>query len=333
MHRSCYFLQKHMVLKEAISMKQKQSPYLDLRQIPLNSLHAFEAAGRHCHMRQAAQEMFVSHSALSRHIKLLEARLGTQLFERKNNKLRLTAPGSRLLSSIQIAFAELNKGLHMLDPTLVAGEIVIGTTATIMLNWLLPVLANVQRQFPEISFKLKTLEPHQKSLPPDLDIALCLGLPEDPSRTITKLYNEYYVPVCHPALLKGQAIKTVKELLAYPLLHDGLAQWFKWFNHHKLDGQSAAQHTYFEYAYQAIEAARLGMGIALADTVEVADDIKQGKLMLAVDSDHNEGQSVYLATHEEKNMNYRTQLVLRGVLENLAQKGARLEKNFNLLTL
>ncbi len=50
-------------------MKTEQSPYLDLRQIPLNALVAFEAAGRHCHMRKAAQEMFVSHSALSRHIK------------------------------------------------------------------------------------------------------------------------------------------------------------------------------------------------------------------------------------------------------------------------
>ena len=61
-------------------MKTEQSPYLDLRQIPLNALVAFEAAGRHCHMRKAAQEMFVSHSALSRHIKQLESRLNTQLF-------------------------------------------------------------------------------------------------------------------------------------------------------------------------------------------------------------------------------------------------------------
>jgi LysR family glycine cleavage system transcriptional activator len=317
-------------LKEAILMKPKQSPYLDLRQIPLNALLAFEAAGRHCHMRQAAQEMFVSHSALSRHIKLLEARLGTLLFERTNNKLRLTAPGSRLLSSIQIAFAELNKGLHMLDPSQVAGEIVIGTTATIMLNWLLPVLSKVQSQYPEISFNLQTLEPHQQLLPSNLDIALCLGCPDDPSRKITKLYNEYYVPVCNPSLLKGQPIQTVKQLLAYSLLHDGLGQWFKWFNHHNLDGHTSPQHTYFEYAYQAIEAARLGMGMALADKVEVTDDIKQGRLMLAVDSAHTEGQSVYLATHEKTQMNYRTQLVLRSVLENLAQKGARLENNAQL---
>jgi LysR family glycine cleavage system transcriptional activator len=306
-------------------MKQQQSPYVDLRKMPLNALLAFEAAGRHCHMRKAAQEMFVSHSALSRHIKLLEERLGTQLFERKNNKLWLTAPGSRLLASIQSAFTELNKGLHSLDPTLVEGEIVIGTTATIMLNWLLPILANVQRQYPEITFKLKTLEPQQESLLPTLDIALCLGKPEDPSRIISKLYDEYYVPVCSPALLKTKSIQTVEQLLNYPLLHDGLKLWFKWFDFHNLDGLSATQHTHFEYAYQAIEGARLGMGIALADIVEVEKDINQGKLMQVIDSAHTEGQSVYLATYDTPQMNYRTQLVLRSILLNLEEKGVKLQ--------
>ncbi|MEG3765259.1 LysR substrate-binding domain-containing protein [Alteromonas sp. 14N.309.X.WAT.G.H12] len=306
-------------------MKTEQTPYLDLRQIPLNALVAFEAAGRHCHMRKAAQEMFVSHSALSRHIKQLEARLNTQLFERKNNKLQLTAPGMRLLTSVQKAFSELNNGLHLLDPTQVEGEIIIGTTGTIMLNWLLPILADMQHQYPEIAFKLRTLEPHQKNLPAELDIALCLGRPNEPDKTVKKLYNEYYVPVCNPALLKGKTLHSVADLLHYPLLHDSLGQWFTWFEQHQLDGHQSPQHTYFDYAYQAIEAARLGMGLALADIVEVSDDIRQGKLMQALDSAHPAGESVYLVTHPAPLMNYRTQLVLQSVLKNLADKGARLE--------
>ena len=305
-------------------MKTEQSPYLDLRQIPLNALVAFEAAGRHCHMRKAAQEMFVSHAALSRHIKQLESRLNTQLFERKSNKLQLTAPGMRLLASVQAAFGELNNGLHMLNPTQVEGEVVIGTTGTIMLNWLLPVLADVQKQYPEISFKLRTLDPQQKALPSELDIALCLGCPDEPDKEVKKLYDEYYVPVCNPALLKGQTLQTVDSLLAYPLLHDGLGQWLPWFQHHQLDGRKSPHHTYFDYAYQAIEAARVGMGLALADIVEVAEDIRQGKLMQAIDSAHTEGESVYLVTHPTALMNYRTQLVLQSVINNLRERGARL---------
>ena len=58
-------------------MRPERSPYLDLRQIPLTALRAFEAAGRHSHIRRAAQELHVSHSALSRHIRQLEERLGS----------------------------------------------------------------------------------------------------------------------------------------------------------------------------------------------------------------------------------------------------------------
>jgi LysR family glycine cleavage system transcriptional activator len=307
-------------------MKQNKIASFDLRQLPLNALMAFEAAGRHCHLRQAAEEMCVSHSSLSRYIKQLEDRLAIQLFDRHNNKLHLTPPGSRLLLSIQAAFAELSRGIHSLDPTLIAGEVTIGTTATVMLNWLLPVLAKVQKKYPEISFTLKTIEPQQHSLPDELDIALCLGFPNDTKRNLIKLYDEHYVPVCNPNLLNGKAVKKIDELLKYPVLHDGLGQWHKWFEFHKLNVQDAPQHTHFDYAYQAIEAARLGMGIVLADTVEVAEDISQGKLIQAIDSAHTEGQSVYLATLEHEQMNYRSRLVLNSILENLEQKGANLSQ-------
>jgi LysR family glycine cleavage system transcriptional activator len=305
-------------------MKTTKAASFDLRQLPLNALMAFEAAGRYCHLRQAAEEMCVSHSSLSRYIKQLESRLDIQLFERHKNKLHLTPPGSRLLLSIQTAFAELNRGIHSLDPTLIAGEVIIGTTATIMLNWLLPVLAKVQKKYPEISFTLKTIEPQQHSLPNELDIALCLGFPKDTTRHVVKLYDEHYVPVCNPSLLSGKPVKKIQQLLKYPVLHDSLGQWYKWFEFHKLNVQGAPQHTHFDYAYQAIEAARLGMGIVLADTVEVAEDISQGKLMQAIDSAHTEGQSVYLATLEHSQMNYRSRLVLNSILENLEQKGANL---------
>ena len=305
-------------------MKTAKTSSLDLRQLPLNALMAFEVAGRHSHLRKAAQEMCVSHSSLSRHIKQLEDRLEIQLFERQNNKLYLTPPGSRLLLSIQTAFKELNRGIHSLDPSLVAGEISIGTTATIMLNWLLPVLANVQKQYPEISFNLKTIEPQQHTLPNELDIALCLGFPKDTTRTVIKLYDEHYVPVCNPNLINSKPVKKIEQLLQYPVLHDGLGQWKAWFEFHHFDVKDAPQHTYFDYAYQAIEAARLGMGMVLADTVEVAEDISQGKLIQAIDSAHTEGQSVYLTTLERSQMNYRSRLVLNSILDNLAQKGAKL---------
>ncbi|GGF76624.1 LysR substrate-binding domain-containing protein [Alteromonas lipolytica] len=307
-------------------MRPEPSPYLDLRQIPLTALRAFEAAGRHSHIRRAAQELHVSHSALSRHIRQLEERLGSHLFHREGNGIQLTPTGRRLLASVQIAFQELNRGLHYMNPTQIAGELVIASTATISMNWLLPVLTHVQQQYPEITLRVKTLEPLEESLNQEFDIALTLGAPTDKSRVVTKLYDEYYVPVCSPKLVNGQPQASPASLLAHPLLHDRLNQWQQWLSSHGLNVQQAFQHTYFDYAYQAIEAARLGMGLALADVMEVREDIQQGRLMQIIQTDQQIGESVYLVTEPKAHMTQRTLLVLKTIIGSLEKSGARLNR-------
>ena len=307
-------------------MRPERSPYLDLRQIPLTALRAFEAAGRHSHIRRAAQELHVSHSALSRHIRQLEERLGSNLFLREGNGIQLTPAGSCLLASVQTAFQELNRGLHYMDPTQIAGELVIACTATISMNWLLPVLTHVQRQYPEITLRVKTVEPLAESLNQEFDIALTLGAPADKSRVVSKLYDEYYVPVCSPKLVNGQRLSSPAALLAHPLLHDRLEQWQQWLLSHGLDVHQAAQHTYFDYAYQAIEAARLGMGLALADVMEVREDIQQGKLMQIIETNQQIGESVYLVTEPREHMTQRTLLVLKTIISSLEKSGARLNR-------
>tara|TARA_Y100001968_G_C19454134_1_gene770935 strand:+ start:15498 stop:16463 length:966 start_codon:yes stop_codon:yes gene_type:complete len=307
-------------------MRPERSPYLDLRHIPLTALRAFEAAGRHCHIRRAAQELHVSHSALSRHIRQLEERLGSNLFLREGNGIKLTPAGSRLLASVQAAFQELNRGLHYMNPTQIAGELVIACTATISMNWLLPVLTHVQQQYPEITLNIKTVEPLLESLDQEFDIALTLGAPVDKNRVVSKLYDEYYVPVCSPKLVNGQRLTTPSALLAHPLLHDRLNQWEQWLTSHGLAMQQAAQHTYFDYAYQAIEAARLGMGLALADVMEVREDIQQGKLMQIIETNQQIGESVYLVTERREHMTQRTLLVLKTIISSLEKSGARLNR-------
>ncbi|MDC8831934.1 LysR substrate-binding domain-containing protein [Alteromonas gilva] len=308
-------------------MRPERTPYLDLRQIPLTALKAFEAAGRHSHIRRAAQELHVSHSALSRHIRQLEARLGVNLFHRESNGVQLTPAGRRLLVSVQSAFMEINRGLHYMNPDQIAGELIIACTATISMNWLLPLLTLVQQQYPEITLRVKTVEPLQENLSQEFDIALTLGAPTDKSRVVRKLYDEYYVPVCSPKLVNGQRLTSPSALLAHPLLHDRLNQWSQWCASHGLDASLARQHTYFDYAYQAIEAARLGMGLALADIIEVRDDIQQGRLMQIIETGHQIGESVYLVTEPKERMNQRTLLVLKTIISSLEKAGARLDRS------
>ncbi|MFC6978664.1 LysR substrate-binding domain-containing protein [Microbulbifer taiwanensis] len=127
------------------------------------------------------------------------------------------------------AFAQLEKGLLYLDPQSLSGEVVIATTATISMSWMLRLLRELQARYPEIRLRLTTIEPRARRLHSDIDIAICLGEPEAPELRVTALYEEHYLPVCSPQLLQSRRVGRPRDLLQLPLLHDRQQQWPSWF--------------------------------------------------------------------------------------------------------
>src|SRR6059058_4624102 len=83
---------------------------------PLNALRAFEAAARHLSFKLAAHELHVTAGAVSQHVKLLEARLGVQLFERRHRQLILTPAGQRYLPGLRAAFRQIAEATQQLEP-------------------------------------------------------------------------------------------------------------------------------------------------------------------------------------------------------------------------
>ncbi|MBX2859181.1 MAG: LysR family transcriptional regulator [Cellvibrionaceae bacterium] len=294
----------------------------NLRNIPLTALRAFEAVGRHCHIRRAAEEMHITHPALSRQVKQLEDYLGVELFYRKGNRLELTSAGTRFLSSVQDAFEQISKGILFLDPQSLNGELVIATTPTITMTWMLNILAVFSRRYPEIDIQMTTIDPAQKHLPMEFDLAVCLGKPDEHIRTVTKLYDEEYFPVCSPKLLSSANHKKTEDLAQYCLLHDRLNEWQAWFKKQGSSYPNTSQKIHFDHAYQAIEAARLGMGVALAEPMEVHEDIKAGRLVTAIERASSVVNSVYLVADENSKLNARTKLFLSAIFDWLDTNGA-----------
>ncbi|WP_226663945.1 LysR family transcriptional regulator [Microbulbifer aggregans] len=300
----------------------------ELRNLSLTSLRSFYAVGRHCHLRRAAEELHVSHPALSRQIRELEERLGTPLFLRTGNRLSLTAAGKRLHRAVSEAFGRLEQGLLTLDPGNLSGEVVIATTATIASRWLLRILAEVQQRYPEIRLRVTTIEPRARRLDNEADIAICLGESEAPGREVTPLYQEHYLPVASPQLLQsrgnlGRALRPL-DLLGLPLLHDRQQQWPGWFTAQDVGYAPAVHGVAVDYAYQAIEAARLGMGVALADRLEVSEDLKSGRLATLIERPYTIGQFLFLVTDHRDTLNDRARLVLEHVFRWLESRGALL---------
>lgn len=121
---------------------------------PLNSLRVFDSAARHEAFGRAAQELHVTHGAVSRQIKLLEEALGLTLFERRNRAVFLTDAGRQLLAVTQGLFEQLRAGLAQLQQPDTNAPLVVSCEPTIAMMWLIPRLPDFQRSHPGVQVHL-----------------------------------------------------------------------------------------------------------------------------------------------------------------------------------
>lgn len=279
------------------------------RHLPLNTLRAFESVGRLCHVRRAADELCLTHAAVSRQIRNLEQQLDAQLFSRDGNRLQLTSAGRRFLTVVQSSLQQLEQGVLYLDPDSLAGEVVVAATASISMNWLLDVISSYRGKYPEVELKMETIEPGTRLLTPKWDIALCLGEPQVDTRDCRQLYQEHYFPVCSPAMLRAEhPVKSPGDLEPYTLLWERFNHWARWFELQGITMARPQTDIHLDYGYQVIEAARRGMGIALADQLEVSDDLRTGKLVRLLSEVVPVDESIYLVTEREAHQTIRARL-------------------------
>jgi LysR family glycine cleavage system transcriptional activator len=297
------------------------------RNLPLNALRAFEVAGRHCHLGRAAEELGVTHGAVSRQVRHLEQALAVELFDRSHNRLTLTAAGRRLQATVGDALNRITEGTLYLDPESVAGTLVVAATPSISTGWLLATIRDFSRKYPEIELRLVNIEPWQKELPADVSVAICFGEPDEPQRLLRELFRERYFPVCSPGLLAaGEPVNRAIDLLAYPLIHDQHGRWQRWLSRQSLDASLAPQNLYLQDSFQVLSAAREGCGIGLADRIEVANDLRSGNLVALSEETVEASQSHYLVTDQPQRMTVRARLFADYILRELEIGGMAVER-------
>ena len=181
--------------------------WMNRRNLHFNSLRAFEAAARQRSLSRAAQELCVTHSAVSHQIKRLEQSLGVTLFNRSNRGVRLTGVGEALLPVLTDAFDRIENTLEGFTAAKHGDSLRVTTTPTFASKWLIPRL-----------HRWHSLKPHQPiHLLPTLemldlgkgaaDISIRCGVPPWPGMATELLLPIHMTPVCSPALLaNGNAL-------------------------------------------------------------------------------------------------------------------------------
>ncbi len=286
---------------------------LSRRHLPLNAMRAFEAAARHCHLRRAAEELGVTHGAVSRHVRQLEELLGVALFDRSRNRLVLTSAGSRLLMGVQQGLDMMAESALYLDAESMAGRLVIASTPSISAGWLVTAIGEFSQRYPEMEISLLTIDPMQMDIPAEVDVAICYGKPHARRREVKALYCEKYFPVCSPKLLSTERpLRCIEQVLDYPLLTDRHDHWARWLSLYRVSAEKRKT-LYLQESFQVIHAVKEGFGIALVDRFEVARDLQNGTLQALFNEEIVAEQSHYLVTDPEARMTVRSRLFIEHV--------------------
>lgn len=252
-----------------------------MKRIPVGPLRAFDVAARNLNLTAAAEEMNVTHAAVSRQVKQLEQRLGVRLFERLPRGLKLTAHGALLAEGTREAFDRLASALEDVSIPAVRRKLTISTFASLAARWLMPRLQAFSELFPDADLQVQTTARLTDFARDDVDIAIRFGGGHYPGMHVVQLFQPKDIVVCAPSLLKrGPPIRTFADLKHHTLLHDDSHRaWIRWLDATGVKGINPRQGIICGDRNSMLQAALTGQGVALASAVFAESDLAAGRLV------------------------------------------------------
>ncbi|MDC0711715.1 transcriptional regulator GcvA [Stigmatella sp. ncwal1] len=249
---------------------------------PLQTLRAFEAAGRLLSMTLAAKELHVTHGAVSRHIKTLENHLGVALFRRLTRRIVLTEAGAEFHVAVARLLGELTREAERLRAQDSVARLTISTSVSFASKWLAPRLHRLKDRHPELDIHLDVTDVNVDLNDGQVDAAVRYGSGRYRHVLAERILEETVTPVCSPAYrTKMGGLSAPASLVGCTLLHEDrmLANWEQWFALAGVDRARSGRGPAYSHGSMAIDAAIRGEGVALGRSALVADDIAAGRLI------------------------------------------------------
>lgn len=247
----------------------------------LNALRAFEAAARHKSIASAAQELHVSHSVVSQHVRNLEEWFGLKLFERLGNRIELTEHARQLEPQIAHGYQILNDACENMLRLTHKGTINISAEPAIASRWLRKKLTAFSKKFPNIECNLRS-EWRAPSIDDEhVDIIVHFEERfEHANIRYTNLFTVEGFPACAPEVFDQLAGGYSENGFSdFPLIHDnGRHIWQHWYAEHERGDESWKVGSVHSDLALAIDAAVDGEGIFLADKIICARELANGTL-------------------------------------------------------
>lgn len=273
------------------------------RNLPsLDLLRGFEAAARNLSFTKAAEELFVTQSAVSRQVKAIEDHLGVALFVRRHRALLLTDAGHELYRASAQALRQLADAAARIRERDSGRALTVTATIGFTSLWLIPRLADFRSERPDIDIRIAANNTMLDLEREGIELAVRYCMPKAAPHGATKLFGETVVPVCSPKLLTAAApLARPEDLRHHVLLHYELPgavtpwlSWTVWLETMQLPNLKPAGSLRFVQYDQTIQAAIDGQGIALGTTPLVRDLVKQGRLVAPLAGKFESSRAYYL---------------------------------------
>lgn len=250
----------------------------------LQTLRAFEAAARLKSYSKAAEELGLTHGAVSHRIRELEQRQGVTLFKRAGNTMQLTPEGQQLE-------AQVRQGLSILEQAFPSKRlsakpsrhIVVASVPSIASTWLFQRMAQFRTENPGIDIDLRATEALNDYRKEGIDIGIRLGRGGWPGLHAQKLFDEALTPICTPAYRERFELHTPADLARATMLRNPWTPWARWFSAAGLPWPEPATGPKFDDALLLLRAALDSQGVALGRQWLAIDELRAGRLVTPFD--------------------------------------------------
>lgn len=288
---------------------------------PTHELHAFESAARTGSISNAARELSLTQSAVSRQIKTLEERLGLELFVREKQSIRLTLAGQSYARDIREALRRVSTASLNIRANPLGGTLNLGILPTFGTRWLAARLPRFVARYPGININFFTRPtPFDFNLD-SIDAAIHFGKAEWPGAATSPLFSESVLPVGSPSLLAQHEFRAPQDVRKAPLLIllSRPDAWERW-----LEGQGTQPDgihgMMFDLFEMLIRAARNGLGLALVPTFLVEEELAAGLLVPAL-PEAVPGNDRYYFAYPSERSNYAPLVAFRDWLLEEVESG------------
>ena len=244
----------------------------------LNALRAFEVTARRRSMTLAAEELCVTHGAVSRQIKSLEAALGMALLTRSTRSLEPTPEGLCLAEGLTAAFSLMDATIDHIRPS----PLVLSCSSSIAMCWLIPRISGFYQRNPDTELNLDLNYDRVDFARQNISVAIRISTIEQPPNAIIRgLGTEWIGAVCSPEYLASTKLEQPADLSQALLLFAKTrpSAWGEWLAASENERVVLKPQRSFEHFYLMIQAATFGLGVAVVPHMLAINDLESGRLV------------------------------------------------------